>query len=102
MERTVWNPQVGDGATWSPWTDSYAATVIAVSKSGKQITIQDDQSVIVSGSAQDGSAKYEYRPNPRGPVRKATRRQDGKFRLVGWTAGGYVGPGRRAYQDPSF
>jgi len=102
MASNEWNPQVGDGATWSPWSDCYAATVIAVSKSGNQITIQDDTSVVVSGSVQDGSAVYENRPNPNGRVSKATRRKDGKFRLVGWTQGGRVGPGRSTYQDPHF
>jgi len=100
--NTVWTPQVGEGVTVSLWTDCYSATVIKVSASGSQITLQDDSHKVVSGSAHDGSAVWANEPNPQGATRKATRRPNGAYRLAGWKQGGRVSPGRRTYQDPSF
>lgn len=97
-----WTPQVGQGVSYSVGSDAYSATVIAMSKSGSQITLQDDISRVISGSAHDGSAKWASEPNPNGATRKATRRGNGIYRLVGWTSSGRVWEGRSHYQDPSF
>ena len=90
-------------ATWNCGSDAYPCTVIAMSKSGKTITIQDDLSFVISGSEYDGTAQYNYRRDPKGRIQAATLRKDG-FRLkyackgygrvlLGW---------RRRYYDPSF
>ena len=103
MTTTTQTPVVGDPATYSVGSDSYPATVVAVSKSGHRVTLQDDDWKVVSGSMVDGSAKYTYSPYPQGPTRVATRRADGSYRLVGWSSGGWVGFGRRVkHYDPSF
>jgi hypothetical protein len=98
-------PAVGMPATVSYWTDSYAAIVTAVSKSGAKLTLRALNEIVVSGSVADGSAEYRYEAYPEGVGQTwtATRRQDGKYRLQGFDRGGFVGLGRaRAYRDPSF
>lgn len=103
MTTTPYTPVVGDPATYSVGSDAYPATVVAVSKSGHRVTLQDDDWKVTSGTVQDGSATYSYTPNPRAATRVATRRADGKYRLAGWERGGFVGFGtRRMYRDPSF
>jgi hypothetical protein len=101
--RTTSTPVVGDEATYSVGSDSYPATVVAVSKSGHRVTLQDANWTVTSGSMHDGSAQYSYEANPSGPTRVATRRANGDYRLQGWDRGGFVGFGhRRMYHDPSF
>ena len=96
-------PRVGEGVTYSIGTDRYPATIIAVSKSGKTITIQDDKSNVISGSTQDGSAEWRFEENPDGRVQRATLRADGRYRLSGWKRGGNVSlGGRSCYVDPHF
>jgi len=87
---------VGCGATYSPCSDCYPATVIR--KTRTTITIQDDSYRLVSGSTSDGSAEYEYSRNEDGAVHvcRLTKR--------GWRSGGLrVSFGhRRYYYDPHF
>jgi hypothetical protein len=98
------NPYRDMPATWNAATDAHPCTVIAVSKSGKSITIQDDDYEVVSGSEHDGTAQYTYTRNPKGLIQGATRRKNGVFRLKGSCRGyGCVNLGfRRRYYDPSF
>jgi hypothetical protein len=95
---------VGMEATRNAYTDSTPCTVIAISKTGSQITLQDDDYKVISGSEQDGSAKYEYIRNPNGAISIATRRKDGTYRLKGYCPGyGFINLGfRRRYYDPHF
>lgn len=97
-------PFVGAPASYGYASDSYPATVIAVSKSGHRITLQSDRTEVVSGSVLDGSAKWICTPDANGSTVEATRRRDGKYRIVGCSNYGTVtfGRGRRAYRDPSF
>ncbi len=63
---SAWSLQakpVGDGATYTLWTDSYACTVVAVSPSGKQVTLQRDKATITNLEAvRNGTEppKYTY------------------------------------------
>lgn len=95
---------VGMPATRNAVTDCNPCTVIAMSKSGKSITIQDDDWKIISGNGFDGSALCEYFRNPAGAIHGATLRKDGGYRLKGSCQGyGRVNLGiRRYYRDPSF
>ena len=97
-------PYVGMGCTRNAVSDCDPCTIIAMSKSGKSITIQDDEFQIISGSECDGTAQYEYYYNPRGSISGATMRKDGSYRLKGSCKGyGRVNIGfRRRYRDPSF
>lgn len=60
------DPVVGMGATRLMWTDRQAATITRVFKIGKKVAVEvvDDDSVVVKGSVQDGSAEWDYKPNP--------------------------------------
>ncbi len=83
-------PFVGMGATISIGSDSYPATVLTVSKSGKKITIQRD------AVAKDGS----FSPDLAGHV------EDARFVGNHWQlAGGYTFVhlgARRYHMDPGF
>ncbi len=108
-------PVVGMGATVLGWTDRHAATVIDVAVIRKQtvVTVQHDDARVVSGSAHDGSAKWETKPDPAGNTRKFSRRSpNDKWHEVSINpdtgrlvkSGGYgllIGQ-RDHYRDPSF
>lgn len=107
-------PTVGMGATLLSWTDRHAGTIVAVEKDGAGryvVTVREDKARVVSGSTFDGSAAYEYEPDPDG-FEHMFRREEGK----GWR-GVRRGVGRRlklaegyglrigareSYRDPSF
>lgn len=93
--------KVGDGVSYGFGSDSYPATVIAVSKSGRKVTIQSDNSEYVKGTDQE----FIYTKNPHGTIYEYSLRKNGQFCMVGTVPsyrGGSLGKGRRYYQDPSF
>lgn len=61
-------PEVGMGATILSWTDRHAATItnVEVTKNFIILTVQEDNYKLVKGSQMDGSAEYEFTPNPNG------------------------------------
>jgi hypothetical protein len=96
---------VGMPATVSYWSDSYAARITAVSKSGHRLTLRALREIVVKGSAADGSAEYRFEDYPEGVGQTwtATRRDNGQYRIQGFAQGGLVSVGfARAYRDPSF
>lgn len=116
MTKNQPKAEVGMGATILGWTDRYAATIIAVEgdglSAGTIITVQGDHATVVSGSCMDGSAKYEYAPNPNGGkyhyrLSKAgswdsVRRNEetGRWNKTG-SKGVRIGD-RQEYRDPHF
>ena len=102
--------KVGDGATVHLYTDASAWTVIAVSPSGRTITIQGDNAelspdwkpeIIPGGFSghcvNNYSQEWVCTPNPNGPVRKA------RLTKSGWSANGNrVSKGRRPFHDYNF
>lgn len=95
-------PEVGMGATWSPWTDCYPCTIVVVTP--RTLVTRDDEYEVVGGSILDGSAKYEYSPNPEGSEKVWTLRKNGRWVRQGETMNGRsltIGI-RRAYRDPSY
>jgi hypothetical protein len=96
--------EVGMGATELHYSDCDPYTVIRVITQ-KKIIVQEDNWKIVKGSAQDGSAQYEYTRNPGGAKAVLTLRADGCWREEGFTkknGGGWAVGFRRKYFDPSF
>jgi len=110
--------KVGDGATVYGWTDRRAYTVIAVSKSGRTITIQRDSAKLLNGPNSgepdalhfegggfcghtSGVQRYEIKPDPNGEIRKASLRKDGKWREANSTTRVEVGE-RFEFYDYNF
>ena len=97
-------PEIGMGGFYSPHSDRYPVTVVAVSKSGRICTTRDDKTRVVSGYITDGSAEYEITPNPNGTLREWSRRKNGRWVQTGETMNGtglYLGT-RSAYYDPHY
>ena len=72
-------PQVGMGATLLSYSDRHAATIVCVNSLNYTrwdclIRVQQDDAKVVSGSGHDGSAVYEFTPNPEAPVLMFARR----------------------------
>lgn len=102
------DPKIGDGATLLHWSDRTAATVVAIRRYMKgpkkgqlrELIIQEDEARLISGSEQDGSARYEYSANPDGIEHVLTKNRQGAWRTKG---GAYIHIGsRQQYRDPSF
>jgi hypothetical protein len=95
-------PEIGMGVTFGCWTDRHAGTIVAISKSGKQITVQGDTAIRTDKNGMSESQEYRYEQNPQAPkiVFKITERKGRKA----WRSGSYTaGIGhRRAYHDFSF
>lgn len=75
-------PAVGDGATELCWTDRHAFTVIAVSKSGKRVTVQRDIATRSDKNGMSDCQSYIFSRDPNGETRelKLSKRK-------GWTDG---------------
>ena len=104
----------GAGATLGVGTDRYPYTIVEVrhNKRGDIIGViaQRDDYRVVEGSSHDGSAEYEFTPNPDATEEHFTKRKDkagrGSFVRKGCTLKSGVGrlsiTGRSAYRDPHF
>jgi hypothetical protein len=95
-------PEVGMAATVLMYTDREPVTIVEVKlfKSGprkgqpREIVVQYDSWRVTSGSGHDGSAQYEYEPDPRG------RKESYVLSLKGPKAGSWVekGSGGRGWK----
>ncbi len=100
MNKTTTTPTVGTGATILRYSDRNACTIIAVSKSGKTITLQRDKATLLNGpnskepdalhsapggfcAVVSGVQRWKYEADPTAPELKATLRKDGHYHLVG-------------------
>jgi hypothetical protein len=95
-------PVVGMGATTCVWSDRHPAQVVRVSDSGKTCWIKSVSHKIISGSARDGSAKYEYgtEVNANEPEQRVNKTASGGWKRQG---GNNVWLGRCEYYcDPHF
>lgn len=96
-------PEVGMGATLTIWTDREAYTIIAVSASGKQITMQKDRTTLLNpvGSDQEdalrfspggfvghtsGVQRHSYEHDATGKIVKASLRKNGRWKVAGHPA----------------
>jgi hypothetical protein len=101
-------PVVGMGASFGAGSDSYPATVVEVSKSGKRLWITQD-SVVVAGEwaeGEDEASLYTTVSNMDGARREYTLRKNGRWILAGCEMKAHymaLTLGVRRYrQDPSF
>lgn len=74
-------PAVGLGATVHSGGDRRAYTVIAVSKSGRKVTLRRDKATRTDSKGMSESQSWWYEPNPEGETRIAYRQQDGSYRV---------------------
>lgn len=102
---TITTPTVGDGATISAYSDRYAGTIIAVSPSGKRITVQRDNYRRIDSNGMSDAQSYEYERDPKGVTYQFSLRKNGRWVQVGETLYGglrcHIGV-RSAYYDYSF
>lgn len=104
MAREIIDPEIGMGGTVQIGSDRYAVTIIAVSRSKREVVIQRDMYRWLKGTPGSEDQEYEFAPNPQGETKTYTRRQDGYFYQKGQPRRGpYLTIGERdAYRDPSF
>ena len=98
-------PKIGDGATVLCWTDRHAATVVAVSKSGKTVSVQRDTQKRIDSNGMSEMQEYECTPNPNGFRLTFTLRSNGAWAEKGqpMRGGARLSVGeRRPYFDFSF
>ena len=117
----VTGPVVGQGMTESMYSDAHSYTIIAISKSGKQITLQRDKRVLLNGVGSgeadaltfspggfvghtSGIQRWATEPDTEGKVRKAYLNKLGRWRMSGSTGVGcgFVHPGRNEHYDHNF
>jgi hypothetical protein len=85
------------------WSDRHPGTVIAVSKSGRRVTIREDSATRTDKNGFSESQTYDITPNPEGRTDTYSLRKKGRWVPVGLKSGGQVTFGHRAaYLDPSF
>ena len=97
-------PEVGDGATICYRSDTHAATIIAVSKSGKRVTVQRDVATRTDSNGMSESQSYEYTPNIDGEVETFSLRKNGRWVKKGEAVNGtgLMFGVRREYFDYSW
>jgi len=97
-------PEVGMGATELCWTDRHAYTIIAVSKSGRRITVQRDNAERTDDNGMSESQMYTFTPNPDGGTYIVTLRKNGSWILKGDSLKGarFAIGHRSEYHDFSF
>lgn len=94
-------PAIGDGATICWHSDRHAATVIAVSPSGKTVTVQEDRSIRIDHNGMSESQEYRYEPDADGATYQVRCNARGQWRVLGGGQRVLFGE-RRAFRDFSF
>ena len=94
-------PEVGMGATIIAWTDRYAATIVAVSKTGHTIEVTRDSATRVDDRGMSEVQEWEFDSLPDAARETYTRRPDGSYRIKGGSTRLIVGV-RDHYHDYSF
>jgi hypothetical protein len=74
------NYEVGDKATYVIYTDRMAGYIIAISKSGDQVTFQEGNATLlnvdeVKANCFHAEQKWGIEPDPNGKIMKFSRRQ---------------------------
>jgi hypothetical protein len=95
--KTMEAIEAGMKATYSVGSDQWPCTVIAVSKSGHKVTVQDDR---VTEWSEGKGAKIEA--DPAGDIHVYTRRSTGRYRRAGWEHSSIWFGRHGAYRDPGF
>jgi hypothetical protein len=101
MDRTQSKqPEVGMGATLLGWSDRCACTIIAISPSGKTLTIQRDTATRADRRGMTDAQSWTYERNPNGTVYTARLKKNGKWQTPGGTT--FLIGHRHEFYDFSF
>lgn len=73
------DPTIDCPATLCYYTDRHAGTVIAISASGRKITIREDKAVRVDTNDMSESQRYDYERDPDGRTHVCYLRKDGRY-----------------------
>jgi hypothetical protein len=98
-------PEVGMSATMVGWTDRRPATIIAVSASGKKVTVREDKAIRTDSNGMFDAQSYTFEPDENGIERSYSLRAGGRWVQVGQSAkgGARLAIGARSkYHDYSF
>lgn len=99
-ERTF---EVGDGMTKVMWTDRKPYTIIAISKSGKTMVVQEDKAIRTDDLGMSDAQQYEFERDPEGPTLQIRKAKDGQwYTSGGMKSGTKFAAGRSCYHDYSF
>lgn len=90
-------PEKGMPCTIGIGSDSYGATIVAVTR--KTVIVQEDTEKLVGGSTMSEHQEYEYERNPHGRIERFYLNSRGQW--VNGPSRLHVGS-RRSYRDPSF
>jgi hypothetical protein len=101
MENPSIEPEIGMGATIMMWSDRHACTIVQITHNNKRIVIQRDTVVKVADPNHPDQFQYEYQANPEGEILYASKRKDGRYRLMGSKTRVCLGV-RDEYYDLSF
>ena len=96
---------IGTPCTINHWSDRDPAEVIEIRNNGKTLIVRAMGYKCISGSAQDGSAQYEYFSDEKGVVREFTLRKNGRYVRKGDGSNSGLGLSvgfARRYYDPHF
>ena len=72
-------PVVGMGVSMSYWSDRHAGTVIAVSASKREVTVQQDKAFRRDKNGMSDSQEYDFERWPEGPTYVFTLRKNGRY-----------------------
>jgi len=81
MRKEIKSPKIGMGATIQLWSDRIAGTIVRITKTKKTIFIQEDAASRIDRNGISESQRYEYTPNSKGNVYRASLRKYGRFRV---------------------
>ena len=94
-------PTIGMPATVCYYSDRHAATVIAVSKTGRKVTVQEDTATRTDTNGMSECQTYTYSADPAGRVHVFYRNKHGEY--GGRRQGVRLSLGvRSSYHDYSF
>lgn len=97
--------EIGTGATRYGYTGHHPYTVIAVSKSGRILTLQEDTATRTDTNGMSECQSYTFASNKDGAVVQVSLRKNGTYVEVGKSGKGattYAIGQRRKYHDFSF
>lgn len=98
-------PEVGMPATLLYWSDRKPATVIRVSRSGREVAIQRDRATRIDDNGMSEGQVYEFQRDPGGLIEVFTLRKNGRWVEKGMRMGQGLRLGlgyREEYYDYSF